>query len=93
MMQELFEVYRAGSEEGEAESVFFSEMAAITFILCDLPSDDFWYVVVNEGQYTAVIHQGRVWRPETESRGPLFPSGKAAVKWLREEVFAAQGAS
>ena len=88
MTQELFEVYRTGSEEGDAESVFFSEMAAIAFILCDLPSDDTWYVVATEGQYTAVVHQGKVWRPETESRAPLFSSGEAAVKWLRDEVFA-----
>lgn len=62
MTQELFEVYQVGSENSYAEGGFFSEIRAITFILCDLPSDYFWYVVVHEGQYMAVVHQGRVWR-------------------------------
>lgn len=56
----MFTVYGVGYDIIEGE--FRIEQDAIEFILDEMPSDNWYCIIDKHSQYTAIVHQGEVWR-------------------------------
>lgn len=61
----MFSIYRDTYDKAEDE-IFDNEQQAIEYALELLPSDDFIYLIMDEDEndFTAMVFQGEVWRPE-----------------------------
>ena len=53
------------NSESFVDKRFNTEREAIDYVLAQLPSDDFAYIVANDddGSYVCIVFQGQEWRP------------------------------
>ena len=59
----MYTITCLGSFQDEEER-FETEDEAIDYVLGELPSDDFAYILSDDaGSYTCIVFQGQEWRP------------------------------